>query len=174
MSSFHGLSQYSQVSLFPQRPKLPFTLTFDERLRCRVTRKALQHITPSSRPPKLYFTNSGVVCLSRPRVPALPWVPASYVPRPTSPSPRVPSPESRVPRPRVPVLLSRSTFSHSRFCQLTPNFCCLHLSYCFCLMYFIAVNANELLQRLKGRRQNSILAIAVRIREAVYLTCVKL
>ena len=39
-----------------------------------------------------------------------------------------------------------------RFCQLTPNFCCLPLSYCFCLMCFIAVNANELLQKLKGRR----------------------
>ena len=172
MSSFHGLSQYSQVSLFPRRPKLPCTLTFDERLRCRVTRQALQHITPSSRPPKIIlykFRCCLFITSPSPRASL-----SSCVLRPTSHVSESPSPESRVPRPRVPVLLSRSTFSHSRFCQLTPNFCCLHLSYCFCLMYFIAVNANELLQRLKGRRQNSILAIAVRIREAVYLTCVKL
>ena len=82
MSSFHRLSQYSQVSWFPRRPKLPCTLTFDERLRCRVTRQALQHITPFSRPPKIILYKFRC-CL--------------FI---TSPSPRA-SPSPRVPRPRV-------------------------------------------------------------------------
>ena len=113
MSSFHGLSQYSQVSLFPRRPKLPCTLTFDERLRCRVTRQALQHITPSSRPPKIILYKFRC-CL--------------FV---TSPSPRA-SPSPRVPRPRVPVPRTRSTFSHSpgKVCLTysDPDFCQLYIS----------------------------------------------
>ena len=106
MSSFHGLSQYSQVSLFPRRPKLPCTLTFDERLRCRVTRQALQHITPFSRPPKIIL-NKFRCCLfitsPSPRASPSPRVPESPSPRvPTSPSPHVPtspSPQFPVPRP---------------------------------------------------------------------------
>ena len=41
----------------------------------------------------------------------------------------------------------------SCFCQLTPNFefCCFHLSYCFCLLCFTAVNTKEQFQKLKGR-----------------------
>ena len=42
----------------------------------------------------------GVVCLSRPRVPACPRVPSPRVPRPRIPRPRIPRP--RIPRPRVP------------------------------------------------------------------------
>lgn len=34
----------------------------------------------------------------------------------------------------------------SQFCQWTPSFCCLHLSYCYCLLCFIVVNTNKLLQ----------------------------
>ena len=37
--------------------------------------------------------------------------------------------------------------------------CCLHLSYCYCLLCFIAVNANKLLQKLKCRQQSSVLSI---------------
>ena len=88
MSSFHGLSQYSQVSQFPRRPRLTCTLTFDERLRCKVTRQALQHITPFSRPPKiilykfrcrLFITFPSSRASPSPRVPR-PRVPASHVP----------------------------------------------------------------------------------------------
>ena len=111
MSSFHGLSQYSQVSLFPRRPKLPCTLTFDERLRCRVTRQALQHITPFSRPPKiilykfrccLFITSPSPRASPSPRVPR----PTSHVPeRPSvrvSESPSLRVSESRVPESHVP------------------------------------------------------------------------
>ena len=34
----------------------------------------------------------------------------------------------------------------SQFCQWTPSFCCSHLSYCYCLLCFIVVNTNKLLQ----------------------------
>ena len=94
MSSFHGLSQYSQVSLFPRRPKLPCTLTFDERLRCSVTRQAFQHITPLSRPLK--------IILYKFRCCLVITFPSSRVPRPCVLLLRVPSPASSVPRLRVP------------------------------------------------------------------------
>ena len=46
-------------------------------------------------------------------------------------------------------------------CQWTPKLCCLHLpvSYWYCLLCLIAVNANKLLQKLKCRQQSSVLAI---------------
>ena len=85
------------------RVLLPSTNTFDVESPDKLF--SILHLSRDHR--RLYFTNSGVVCLSRPRVPARPLVRAS--PSPTSSSPRVP-------RPRVPeshVLESPSPTSSS-------------------------------------------------------------
>ena len=96
MSSFLNIGKFHN---FPAdqnyRVLLPSTNALDVASPDKLS--SIWHLSQDHR--KLYFTNSDVECLSRPRVPAGPRVPASHgpesrVPRPTSPSPKSPSPAS--------------------------------------------------------------------------------
>ena len=47
------------------------------------------------------------------------------------------------------------------FLSINSKLLLLHLSYCYCLLFFTAVNANKLLQKLRGRWQSSVLTICL-------------